>query len=237
MSTLRPFLLVVALLLATPAATAGEAPQVTNGTEPLGGVPSSQARVPAVPPILTLLAAGSGTAAAVALLLSEAGRLAVGGLGGGLYARFSGAAVLGNEIRAGILRHVGQHPGVRYEALRKALGLSNGALAFHLRVLEREGYVTVRSQWTRRAFYASGAAPPPAEPTGARDVLLRLAREAPLTQAEAARRLGVSRQLARYHLLALERDGLLVAAREGRAVSYRAATAARLVEFEPVRRR
>lgn len=192
---------------------------------------------PAVPEAALL--AGAGALLAGAFALTEAGRYALGLVAAALYSRLSKSDVLRHEVRAGIHDHVRDHPGIRYTDLRRDLGLANGVLAFHLRVLLREGYVVARSEWTRRRFYATGAAPPGADPGDAQAVVLRLLERTPgLGAAEVAKAVGSSRQLARYHLLALERAGLVEATRQGRATRYapasrrapRAATTFHLVE-------
>lgn len=166
--------------------------------------------------------AGAGVVLALAIGLTEAGRYGLGLLAATLYARFSKADTLRHEVRAGIHAHVEKHPGIRYEDLRRDLGLANGVLAYHLRVLARDGYVFSRAEWTRRRFYATGAPAPQAR--GAHDTVLRLLRGRPdQSAADVARALGMSRQLARYHLKALERAGSVQARGQGQAVRYRAA--------------
>lgn len=129
--------------------------------------------------------------------------------------------MLRHEVRQGIHAYVHEHPDARFEEIRRALGLSRGALSFHLRVLERAGFVAARTTWTRRSFRAAGAAPR-APPASAEETILALLRPEALGPSEVADRLGISRQLARYHLLALERRGVVTAEGAGRARKYRA---------------
>lgn len=178
------------------------APRVVTNAERVTAAPRT-----AYAPALAL--GGVSLALAAALAATEAGRYAIGALAAGFYARFRRSDVLKHEVRAGVLERVRAAPGIRYEALRKEMGLANGSLAYHLRVLQREGYVVTRKEWTRRRFYATGAAPPPVpEAPDAIAAALR-ATAAGLTAGELAQRLGISRQLARYHLQRLARNGLV----------------------------
>lgn len=170
-------------------------------------------------PVLVLgagVAAIAVTGAAAAAASTDAGKLGLAAATLPLYTRLARGDVLQNEVRAGIHAHVVANPGVRYENMRRALGLSNGAIAFHLRVLEREGYLSVHKDWTRRRYYATGRAPPGAARGEVAESVTRLLRESPgLGMSEVARRLGISRQLAGYHLRRLEAQGALRRAGNG----------------------
>lgn len=63
---------------------------------------------------------------------------------------------LANEIRGLIRGYLLAHPGVHYGFLKEELGLVNGTLAYHLRVLEREGLVESEKVGRKRLFYAIG---------------------------------------------------------------------------------
>jgi predicted transcriptional regulator len=181
-----------------------------------GGVPAAD--LGAAVAVGAALAAGG---AVIALSRTDVGRMVAAAATLPLYTRLAKQDVLQHEVRSGIHVHVSRHPGIRFEDLRRALGLANGVLVFHLRVLERNGFVTAHKEWTRRRFYATGAVP--TVPTqGVAATMAQLLRDAPgIPPAEIARRLGISRQLARYHLRRLETEGVLVAQGEGNAVAYR----------------
>lgn len=164
--------------------------------------------------LLVAIAAGAAT---------DMGRFGIGAAAAGLYTRLARVDVLKHEVRAGVHAYVAAHPGVRYEDLRRELGLSNGALAFHLRVLERERYVVTRAEWTRRRFYAAGEPPLVAAPDAATSVARAVTTAGAATPKDVADALGISRQLARYHLRALERAGRVLASGSGRTLRYRPA--------------
>src|SRR5581483_5599632 len=80
------------------------------------------------------LVAGAGI---VAFARTDAGRIAGAAATLPLYTRLVKQDVLQHEVRQGVHDHVARHPGLRFEELRQALGLANGVLVFHLRVLAR----------------------------------------------------------------------------------------------------
>lgn len=176
------------------------------------------------PPLAPLLVGGAAVATvgagAIAFSRTDAGRLGLAAATLPLYTRLAKGDVLQNEVRAGVHQHVLANPGARFNEMRRDLDLSNGALAFHLRVLQREGYVTAHKDWTQRRYYATGRIPERAT-AGVADAVTGLLRASPgLALSEIARRLGVSRQLAAYHLRKLERERRVRRVDEGRAPSW-----------------
>lgn len=164
-----------------------------------------------------LVVGGSTVAVGAALVATEVGRwwLAVAA---SFYTRLQRGAALEHGTRARLADVVVRRPGIRFEELRRELGLASGVAAFHLRVLEREGHVVSRNDLTRRRFYPAGEAAPARDVHAAVSDLLRAQPGA--SQAEVARGLGMSRQLASYHLASLERAGIVLARREGGRVRY-----------------
>ena len=63
---------------------------------------------------------------------------------------------LANEIRGLIRGYLLAHPGSHYCLLKEELGLVNGTLAYHLKILEREGLVTSERDGRMRHFFAIG---------------------------------------------------------------------------------
>ncbi|MFA5860618.1 MAG: winged helix-turn-helix transcriptional regulator [Candidatus Thermoplasmatota archaeon] len=169
---------------------------------------------PAAPNVLVLITLGiAGSAAAVVLVRgaarSDTARVAVLAAALPLYTRISKADILQHEVRAGVYTQVRAQPGARFGELRQALDLSNGVLVFHLRVLEREGYVRVHKEWTRLRYYPSDVLVQTTRVSAPQSVTQLVAQEPGITAAAVAKRLGISRQLARYHLKSLERQGQL----------------------------
>jgi len=183
---------------------------------------------PGVPAPPAPVVAGAAASLVVGLVMaSEAARYGFALAAASLFARLRGKETLRHVVREGIYDHVRQNPGVRFVQLRRQLGLSHGAAAYHLRVLERNRLVRVRTVWTRRSYFPIDA-PPPAASGPAHDVVLdALARRPGIRLADVAQELGLSRQLVHYHLRRLVQSGRVEAVREGRDVVYRRAAASR----------
>lgn len=172
-----------------------------------------------------LYAAGAATTATLGgiwlFLRRDVGRILLGAATLPLYTRLKKSDVLKNEVRASVYAYIQANPGVRFEELRKALGLGNGALVFHLQILEREGFVKSAKEWSKRRFWASANAGGPKSDVTAHDAVANLlAGEPGLSPSAVAQKLGISRQLARYHLKALERQGRVRAEGSGILQQY-----------------
>jgi predicted transcriptional regulator len=134
----------------------------------------------------------------------------------------SPAARLGidNPTRVRILRHLRLLPGDHFRSIVRTLDLGSGEARYHLGVLLRRGLVREERARGRCRYYLDG---PDAEPernalymkhweyTDRRGrLLLVLQRSGPATPTEVGRSLGISRQLAAYHLRHLEETGLVI---------------------------
>ena len=138
-----------------------------------------------------------------------------------------------NGTRVQILQHLRLLPGDHFRSIARALDLGSGTARYHLDVLLRRGLIREDRARGHCRFYLDG---PGSEPERNalyekhweyRDwstrVLRVLQRTGAATPTEVGRALGMSRQLASYHLRHLERSGLVLR-RDGR---YRAARSAR----------
>jgi predicted transcriptional regulator len=168
--------------------------------------------LPPLPALATGAVAVAGAAGVAALAATDAARYGIGLLLASLFSRVQGKQVLQHAIRGGIYDHILANPGIRFNHLRKDLGLSHGATAYHLQVLARNGLVRQRTAWSTRHYYTAGAPPPPA--LEAHDAILDFVRKNPgAGAAEVGRHLGLSRQLAHYHLRRLAAAGRMAAQR------------------------
>lgn len=165
--------------------------------------------------------AAGGVGLVLLFARSDAGRIVAGATLLPLYARLSKGDVLRHDVRNGVFEQVKAEPGTRFEQLRRALDVPAGVLSFHLRVLEREGYVRVSREWTRRRYYPEGIAPPASVSTTEQAIEALLSRDPGMSASAVAHALGISRQLARYHLKRLERQGWLRAEGDGGLVGYK----------------
>jgi predicted transcriptional regulator len=90
---------------------------------------------------------------AIAALISENIKLALFMLIVPLYTKIRRERVLDHFVRGQIYGYILANPGEHYNAIKLALGLTNGSLAHHLRTLEREEFVKSRKFGLYRRFY------------------------------------------------------------------------------------
>lgn len=115
----------------------------------------------------------------------------------GLYSRYRRHDLLRSEPRRRVHALVCAKPGATLADLVRETGLSRSAVVHHCRMLEKQGLLTSRHDGLHRRFSPPGrkSAPEPRPPTASEArVLDALRREGPMTQAELAARLAVSRQ-------------------------------------------
>ncbi len=150
--------------------------------------------------------------ALVAFFLSDHGRSAFIGLFFPLYTRLKREEVLDHFVRGQIFGAVQTQPGKTFTEIRTLLGLSNGSLSYHLRMLEVQGFVRSEREGIHKRFF-------PAEMSRARKedgvhlsdlqsrLLERLRKDPEATQRDLARDVGVTQQCVSYNLLFLRRQG------------------------------
>lgn len=140
----------------------------------------------------------------------------------GLYTRLARPDVLGHEDREKLYRLVETQPGIHFHALQRDLAWNTGTLTYHLRVLEKHGFMVSRRDGLYRRFYLSGAAPRKEVfenqgPTGLRADVIEAIRNAPgISQSDLALGLGANKQTVNYHVKALERAGTIRVEKRGR---------------------
>lgn len=202
---------------------------------PLAGSTTTQGQQAAPPPApapdaslpsnTATLAAAAGLAAVgtgALMLLHRPTREKLLWVAVGLYTRLARPDVLGHEERERLHKIIEQQPGVHFHALQRELGWNTGTLTYHLRVLEKHGFVVDRRDGLYRRFYLSGAAPRKetfenAGPQGLRgDVLEAVRGRHGLSQTDLALALGANKQTVNYHVKALERQGLIRLEKRGR---------------------
>lgn len=138
---------------------------------------------------------------------------------------FPDTNLLEQPTRRRIVEHLRLLPGDHFRSIMRTLHLSSGTAKHHLGVLEREGLVrSERMQGKLRYFASSDAAPPAMNELFKqywkyRDLRVRVwsavRRSADARPSTVAASVGVSRQLALYHLKALEELGMVVRSHDG----------------------
>lgn len=156
------------------------------------------------------------------LAFTEPGKYAGMAIVAPLFTRLKKRKVLDNFTRGRIEGYVMANPGAHMNAIRDAFQLSNGVVAYHLRVLEREGFVTSMIDGLKRRFY-------PGEKIDIQDkrqelsvtqnLLISIMEKNPgITQTELAKMAGTSPQVVNYHIKKLWRMDLITMDKEGRVV-------------------
>jgi uncharacterized membrane protein/predicted transcriptional regulator len=136
-----------------------------------------------------------------------------------LYVKLRREEVLDHYTRGKIHGYIIANPGEHYNSIKAQLRLKNGTLAYHLRVLEREGYVKTTRDGMFKRFYPMEALVPrrKSEFSAIQEIVLESIRNSPgANQNELARRMGVSSQVVNYHIRNLVAAGIVRLERDGR---------------------
>ncbi len=183
--------------------------------------------VGAPPALVAALAVATLVSASLAGVLAvERSRYALLAMFLPLYSRLSKDKVLENYNRGRVYEYIELNPGTHFNALLAALGMNNGALVYHLEVLQKEGLVASRQEGMYRRFYPRGTEMPPLLENGTTEAQLRVLKaiqEMPgITQKELARFLGLRQSTLAYQIDRLGAMGYIAAEKRGRKVHYMA---------------
>jgi DNA-binding MarR family transcriptional regulator len=138
-----------------------------------------------------------------------------------LFTRLRRPKILDHFERGRIYEHIRKTPGDSYSSIRKALGLKNGALAHHLRVLEAHEYIVSRRDGMYRRFYPKGMRIPEGGHKSIQEQLLEMIMSNPrITQKEMAERVGIDRSTVNYHIKILMAMGVIRSEKDGKVKFY-----------------
>jgi len=141
-----------------------------------------------------------------------------------LYSRMKKNTVLDHYVRGQIHGYIVANPGDHYNSIKDALKLNNGTLAYHIRVLEREGIVKSRSDGIYKRFYPADMKVPENDGTRLTEIqkiILKRIKETPsISQKEMSRLVGVSPSTINYHIDILKSAGLVRSERRGMRIGY-----------------
>jgi len=179
--------------------------------------------VPPSPPIGTYVAAIVGavlTALGFGALASENIKYGLLALFLPLYSKIKREHVLDHFVRGQIYGYVLANPGEHYNAIKMALGLTNGSLAHHLKTLEREEFIKSKRFGLYRRFYPINMRVPEDgyfQPNSIQRTVIDLIRHRPgITQKEIAGTLGLTPPTVNYHVTILNERRLIRVERAGR---------------------
>ena len=165
---------------------------------------------------------GTGLGLAAFLGATEIGYLALLSLFLPLYVRLKKKDVLSHFTRGQIFGYIQANPGAHYNAIIQYLGLHNGVGAYHLKVLEREGYIKSLRDGIYKRFYPKNMRIPEKRlhlSRIQRDILSEIQKHPSITQKEISKLLDESKQVVNYNVKVLESAGLIRMERVGRESS------------------
>ena len=179
-------------------------------------------------PPAPLVVVGGLTSAAVLLGYStDKGRYGLWMFVIPLYSRIRKEKTLDDFNRGQIYRTISEHPGIRYSEIGAKVGIGNGVLTHHLRVLQSMRYVKAVGDNTMKRFYLWGAAeslPPdlekPFTPTQ-RSIVDYLSSHQWITQKDMELTLQIKQQTLSKNLKKLEQGNIVKRAREGNSFRYK----------------
>jgi predicted transcriptional regulator len=129
-----------------------------------------------------------------------------------LYTKIKKDRVLDHYLRGKIHGYIIANPGEHYNAIKDQLDVTNGALSYHLRVLEREGYVRSRMDGIYKRFYPADMKLPHTQHniSSFQEVILTIVKNNQgLSQKDIAKRIGASSQVINYHIKIMEEGNLI----------------------------
>jgi predicted transcriptional regulator len=136
-----------------------------------------------------------------------------------LYSRIQGKKVLNQFTRGQIYGYIKANAGVHFMAIMNDLDLQNGTLAYHLRVLVREGLIITYKDGFYRRFYPKGTSPQKRKfhPTRIqKDIINEIRHNPGITQKYISKILKESKQVVNYHIKILSNAGMVRLERGGK---------------------
>jgi hypothetical protein len=161
-----------------------------------------------------------GLLAAVGAGSTEVGKKGIFAAAYPLYAKARKVKVLDHFLRGQIYGLIRGRPGIHYSRIKRTLEIGNGVLAYHLSVLEKEGFIKPKRLGTRLLYYPTKLPfalqgiderfPLGEEPVAGislsevQERVVALITQRPgISQVEIARTLGMSKQRVSYHMKSL----------------------------------
>jgi PKD repeat protein len=175
-------------------------------------------------PILFIIIVGSVLALGACGLLTEVGKWALLSLFIPLYSRIKKDKILDQPIRYKIHGFILGNPGAHFGLIKHVLELPNGQLAHHLNQLIRTDLIYSKSDGAKKRFYPMDY--PKSEDNGhylsslQEKILVVVKENSGISQKKVASKIGISRQVAGYHLALMEQGGLVKKEVVGRESRY-----------------
>jgi predicted transcriptional regulator len=130
-----------------------------------------------------------------------------------LFSRLKRSDILNQPIRERIYGYILGNPGANYGAIKQDLSIANGQLVYHLKQLADAHMIYSRKDGIKKRFFPVEH-PKPKGPIyylneTQKRILKAIRNLAGQTQQEIAKKAGISRQMAYYHLTKLEQKGII----------------------------
>lgn len=140
-----------------------------------------------------------------------------------LYTRLDRDDVVQQENRWQIIGFIKGKPGTTYGEIKRKIGIGNGTLAYHLKVLEREELVKSKNHGRYKCFYPIEERIPDEEfrLSNIQKLILDTIRANPgIPQKKIIQATGNTQQAVSYHLNILIRENLIKKKKKGRIMKY-----------------
>ncbi len=175
------------------------------------------------PPWLLIGGLGGLAIGAIFILLwSEVGFVTMVTAGISFYSKLSKKDILNHEIRGLIRGYIIANPGDHYSSIKRNLDLNNGTLAYHLRVLEQNGFVKSMFDGIYKRYYPANINISKLKKNVSKqEEIFNIILEHPgVTMDQIGRLIGVSRQVVNYHVKNLIRAGIVDYKRDDKSARF-----------------
>jgi predicted transcriptional regulator len=137
-----------------------------------------------------------------------------------LYSRIKKDEVLDNFTRGAIFGFIVANPGAHYNLIKQELMLNNGAIIYHLDILERKGYISSEKAGIFKKYYPKGFKKEGGILETLTDLQRRIFHEIEaspgVSQKEIANRMNITARALNYHIKTLLKGQLIMLERVGR---------------------
>jgi predicted transcriptional regulator len=175
-------------------------------------------------PLLLLIIGFSVFAIGVGSLMTEVGKWALLSLFLPLYTRLKKEELLDQPTRYKIYGYILGNPGAYFLLMRQVLELGSGQLVYHLKQLEDAKLIYSRVDGAKKRFYPANVPKPKEGSHHFSDIeekILGIIKDnSGIVQKKIATKMGISRQVAGYHLTNMTRLGVINKEVEGRKARY-----------------
>jgi predicted transcriptional regulator len=144
-------------------------------------------------------------------------------LGLPLYCRIRKDEVLDNFIRGRIFEYIRVNPGSSYNRIMHELGVRNGTLVHHLKMLERHDMIYARRDGIYKRFFPRKLkVPKKAYLSGIQEMILKTITDNPgISQVDIAKELDKPKQVVHYHCRQMAKGGIIRRKKVGRTFKCR----------------